>query len=65
MGKITLKDDRGRDYVVDDIFRFQEHLKDFHASGVSLHEEYGYYFTVDDAFREKINELVRSASEDD
>ena len=59
--KIILKDDRGRDYVVEDIVLFEAHLNDYHASGVSLHEEYGYYFTVDDAFRLKIRELLKEA----
>ena len=38
---------------------FQKHLFEFHASGTSLHEENGYYFTVNDKFREMIDNLVK------
>ena len=45
---VKIKDIDGRDYIVEDLDKFINHLKDFHtvngkADG-SLHEENGYYF---------------------
>ena len=51
--KITIQDDRGNDVSVN-AKTFQKHIKDFHSSGVSVHEERGYYFTVDDNFRKML-----------
>ena len=50
----SIKDRNGQDYEIKDIERFAKHISKNHSSGVSIHEENGYYFTVDDAFREKI-----------
>ena len=33
------------------------HIFKYHASGTSVHEENGFFFTVDEKFREKIKEL--------
>ncbi len=50
MNKLTVKDNNGKDYTIDDPSRFKKHLLDFHTSNdkanLSLHEENGYYFTV-------------------
>lgn len=54
---ITIKDNSGRDYTVHDPDRFYQHIQDYHARGVSVHEENGYYFTVDDAFRKMVDQL--------
>ena len=54
-----IKDDSGNDYVVKDIKLFQKNLFEFHESGTSLHEENGYYFTVNDEFRRMISNLVK------
>ena len=54
-----IKDDSGNDYKVKDIKSFQKHLFEFHASAISLHEENGYYFTVNDKFRKMIDNLVK------
>ena len=43
------------DYL--DIDKFKKHLDEFHASGSSVHDENGHYFTVDQKFREKIKNL--------
>ena len=56
MRKVKIKDDRGK-FVEVDIERFKEHLDKFHSSGSTLHEEKGYYFTVDKDFRNKIKSL--------
>ena len=60
--KVILKDDNDQDCVVENILHFQEHLQKFHAVDVSIHEENGHYFRVDDAFRKKIDELVKNIS---
>ena len=37
---------------------FYQHLLKYHSTGVSLHEEDGHYFTVNNQFREKIKQLL-------
>ncbi len=51
-----IKDDNGK-YVEIDLKKFKEHINRFHKTGVSIHDENGCYFTVDDNFRKKLNEL--------
>ena len=58
---VTIQDDQGRDCPIRDFRAFQKHLQLFHRTGVSVHDEDGHYFTVDDAFRQKIDELVEEA----
>ena len=55
---VTLKDDNGRDCVIENIRTFQKHIIMFHKSGVSIHDENGHYFTVNYLFRELIDGLV-------
>ena len=64
MSKLTiiLKDDNGKDYTVENILNFQKHLHKFHPVDISIHEENGHYFRVDDTFRDKIDELAKNAS---
>ena len=47
---VTLKDDYGRDCVIENIRTFQKHLIMFHKTGISIHEENGNFFTVNDFF---------------
>ena len=42
-------DDMGKEVLVD-IKKFLNHINQFHSSGVSIHEERGHYFTVNDSF---------------
>ena len=49
-----IKDNNGIYYEIKDIKKFAKHIFQFHSIGISLHQEKGYDFTVDDAFREKI-----------
>jgi len=56
----TIKDRNGQDYEIQDIERFANHISQYHSSGDSIHEENGYYFTVDDTFRKKILEFVET-----
>ena len=58
MGKsIEIKDLNDRIYLVDDIDKFVSHINEYHARGVSIHEENGFFFQIDDFFREKIKKL--------
>ena len=57
---VTLKDDNGRDCVIENIRTFQKHLIMFHKTGISIHEENGHYFTVNDNFRSKIKKLYQN-----
>ena len=57
MNKILLKDNNDKTYVVKNIESFYVHILNHHSSGISIHEENGYYFTVDEKFRKKIKEL--------
>ena len=52
--KIILKDNNGIDVEVD-VKTFVVHIQQYHDSGVSVHEERGHYFTVDDKFRIMLN----------
>ena len=56
--KVNLKDNNGKECSVEDIRIFQKHLKLFHSRGVTVHDENGHYFTLDDEFRNKIDQLV-------
>ena len=58
--KVTIKDDNGIDCYIEDILKFQSHLQKFHRTGISIHDENGHYFTVDDPFRKKVDALVRN-----
>ena len=58
MGKsIKIKDLNDRTYLIDDIDQFVSHMNEYHAHGVSIHEENGFFFQIDDFFREKIKKL--------
>ena len=58
MGKsIKVKDLNNRIYLIDDIEQFISHINEYHAHGVSIHEENGFFFQIDDFFREKIKKL--------
>ena len=58
MGKsIKIKDLNDRTYLIDDIDQFVSHINAYHAHGVSIHEENGFFFQIDDCFREKIKKL--------
>ena len=58
--QIKIKDNNGNDYIIKDLKSFYQHILDFHASGTSLHEENGHYFTVNDDFRSKIENLFQN-----
>jgi len=54
-----IKDSNGVEYVIKDIKKFAKHIFEFHSTGISLHQEDGHDFTVDDTLREKISELIK------
>ena len=53
-------DNLGRDYEIPDIESFYQHLKEFHLNGISVHEEEGHYFNVNDNFIKKIKKMFDS-----
>ena len=52
--KLILKDLNNRDYCINDFERFKKHILEFHGSGSSIHEENGFYFRIDQKFRENL-----------
>ena len=62
MAKLILKDNSGKNYVVNNPKRFQKHLLEFHASNGeannSIHEEKGFYFTVTSEMLEKVTSFI-------
>ena len=62
MSLSKIKDNNSYDYVITNIETFYQHIQDYHSSGTSIHEENGHYFTVDDAFRSKIESLYQNQS---
>lgn len=52
-------DDLGKEVLVD-IKKFINHINQFHSSGVSIHEERGHYFTVNDSFRKMLRKRINS-----
>ena len=56
--RVTINDDSGKECSIENIRTFQKHLQLFHKTGVSIHDENGHYFTVDDSFRQKVDDLV-------
>tara|TARA_B100000131_G_scaffold272385_1_gene273289 strand:- start:628 stop:810 length:183 start_codon:yes stop_codon:yes gene_type:complete len=53
---VKINDDQGK-LVEVDIEKFKKHLDNYHATGSSIHDEDGHYFTIDQKFRDKINNL--------
>jgi len=54
-----IKDSNGIEYVIKDIKKFAKDIFEFHSTGISLHQEEGHDFIVDDTLREKISELIK------
>ena len=55
-----IKDNLGIEYEIKDIKKFASHIFQFHSFGISLHQEKGCSFTVDEAFRKKLANLLKS-----
>ena len=61
MNKIIIEDNYGRLFEIKDLDNFKNNLINFHSyngkADNTLHEEYGYYFTVNDDFYNMIMKL--------
>ena len=55
-----IKDNDGIYYEIKDIKKFAKHIFQYHSIGISLHQEKGYNFTVDDTFRKKIANFLKN-----
>ena len=55
-----IKDDDGAYYEIKDIKKFAKHIFQYHSNGISLHQEDGYNFTVNDSFREKLINFLKN-----
>ena len=47
-------------YEIKDIKKFAKHIFQFHSIGISLHQEEGCDFTVDNAFRNKVANFLKN-----
>ena len=56
MKKIILKDDNRRSVEVK-LKTFVDHINHYHKTGTSIHDENGYYFTVNERFRKKLKKI--------
>ena len=52
---IKIKDINNETYIVENVDEFIHHINEFHSKENSLHEENGYFFYIDESFRELIN----------
>ena len=59
MIKMKIKDVNNRDYYIEDLEKFVDHIKQYHNTGSTIHEENGYYFVVDDTFRKSLFKLLK------
>ena len=57
MKTISIHDNNGNEVKVN-LRKFINHINEFHKNGISIHEESGHYFTVDDKFREKLKKMI-------
>ena len=57
MKTISIHDNNGNELKVN-LRKFINHINEFHKNGISIHEESGHYFTVDDKFREKLIKMI-------
>ena len=54
---VSIHDNNGNEVKVN-LRKFINHINEFHKNGISIHEESGHYFTVDDKFREKLKKMI-------
>ena len=55
-----IKDNNGIYYEIRDIKKFAKHIFQYHSIGISLHQEKGYNFTINDAFRKKVASFLKN-----
>jgi len=51
-----LKDDSGNKIEVE-LAKFVNHINRYHKTGISIHDERGHYFTVNEEFRKKLKKI--------
>ena len=56
---MKIKDLNNRDFEIKDLPSFIRHIKTYHSHGISLHEENGFFFKVDDKLRKFIFSLPK------
>ena len=56
MKRTVLKDDNGNNIEVD-LKVFIDHINQYHKTGTSIHDENGYYFTVNEEFRKQLKKI--------
>ena len=39
------------------------HIQKFHGSGISIHDEHGHCFIVDDAIRSRLDQLMQNGQQ--
>jgi len=54
-----IKDDNGKGVYFKDIRILDNHIQKQHPNGTTAHEERGYYFTINQNFRDKISRLIK------
>tara|TARA_B100001750_G_scaffold138205_1_gene110088 strand:- start:96 stop:275 length:180 start_codon:yes stop_codon:yes gene_type:complete len=54
---VSIHDNNGNKVEVN-LEEFVKHINEFHKNGISIHEERGHYFTVDDKFRKKLIKMI-------
>ena len=47
-------------FIKKHVFKFAKHIFQYHSIGISLHQEKGCNFTVDDTFREKVANFLKN-----
>ena len=55
-----IKDNNGIYYEIKDMQKFAKHIFQYHSTGISLHQEKGCNFTVDDRFRAKVANFLKN-----
>ena len=62
MKKVIVIDNNGEEVKVD-LKNFVHHINLYHKTGISVHDESGHYFTIDDDFRRKLKEIMTEKSQ--
>ena len=55
-----IKDNDGIYYEIKDIKKFAKHIFQYHSNGISLHQEKGCNFTINDTFRGKVVNFLKN-----
>jgi len=58
--QLIIIDIKKKKYEVKNFKKFSDHIFKYHSTGVSIHEENGFFFEVDDDFRSKISLYMKN-----